>query len=125
MGENDTQETSENNTNLEVASVHKVFVAGLPWSLEEKTLHTDFSECGKIVDITFLTEKETGRSRGVAFITFEDDASVQAALKYDGDMYAGRPLEVQIANSKGKSKEGKGKQSDRRVSIKPPGCKSV
>lgn len=87
---------------------YRVFVGGLPWSCGEDMLRRDFSECGRITDLAILTERETGRSRGIAFITFEDEAGFQAALKYNGDMYGGRTLKVCKAESKGQ-RRGKGK----------------
>eukprot|EP00928_Gymnodinium_smaydae_P051318 TRINITY_DN3484_c0_g2_i2.p1 TRINITY_DN3484_c0_g2~~TRINITY_DN3484_c0_g2_i2.p1 ORF type:complete len:332 (-),score=94.86 TRINITY_DN3484_c0_g2_i2:199-1194(-) len=88
----------------------KVYVGGIPWACTEATLRKDFSECGKIVDLKMLVDAETGRSRGSAFITFADEASVTAALKYDGDDYGGRTLRVQRAEDQ---KERKGKKGEK------------
>lgn len=92
-------------------NANKVFVSNFPREVEEAVLRKDFSECGKIVDFAFPRDRETGQSRCMAFITFEDSSGFQAALKYDGDDYAGRPLRVKVAESRGegKSKGGKSK----------------
>lgn len=109
----------------------KVFVGGLPWSIEERVLRKDFSECGRIVDLRLLTDKETGRSRGMAFITFADRAGLEAALKYDGDSYGGRTLKVGKAEGRKGGKDGKGKAAEKgkgkgkAPGAKPPGCTSV
>jgi len=117
----------------------RVFVGSLAWSVTEETLKKDFSECGEITDCHLLTDKESGRSRGIAFITFKDEAGVQAALKFDGEDYAGRPLNVAISNKEGNKGKGKGKGKDGKgkgkgkdgkgkgkgPAQKPDGCTSV
>merc|ERR1711941_77442 len=72
--------------------------------------------CGEIDELACLKDDQD-RFKGIAFITFKDKAGVEAALKYDGDDYGGRPLKVAMASgrsgsqSEGKSK-GKGKGKD-------------
>jgi len=114
---------------------HRLFVGGIAWSVDEETLKKDFTECGEIVDIKLLMDKETGASRGIAFITFKDEAGFKAALKFDGEEYAGRKLNCSKANSdggKGKGKgdekgkgKGKGKGKAKGPGPKPDGCTSV
>jgi heterogeneous nuclear ribonucleoprotein A1/A3 len=88
----------------------KVFVGGLPFACSEATLHKDFSECGRIAELTIIKDRDTGKSRGIAFISFEDEAGFLAALKYDGDDYGGRILKVSKSDGAGKGKgDGKGK----------------
>jgi len=117
----------------------RLFVGGLAWTVTQETLQKDFSECGEIADCHLLMDKETGNSRGIAFITFKDEAGVQAALKYDGEDYAGRSINVAISNregskgkgkGKGKDSKGKGKGKDGKgkgkgPGPKPAGCSSV
>merc|ERR1712048_163613 len=71
-----------------------VFVGGIPWSVDAETLRKDFSECGKVAHVQLLTDRATGKNRGIAFISFENANGVKSALKYDGDEYGGRRLEV-------------------------------
>lgn len=116
----------------------RIFVGGIPWSIDEDTLRKDFGECGTVVDLKLLMDRETGQSRGIAFITMADEDGFKAALKYDGEDYCGRTLNVSKANSdggkgdkgkgdkgkgKGKSKDGKGKGKG--PGEKPAGCTSV
>jgi len=117
----------------------RVFVGGLAWTVTEETLQKDFSECGEIADCHLMTDKESGKSRGIAFITFKDEAGVQAVLKFDGQDYAGRSINVAISNregnkgkgkGKGKDSKGKGKGKDSKgkgkgPGQKPDGCTSV
>merc|ERR1712194_185307 len=72
---------------------------------DEATLRKDFSECGSIADLLLLTDKETGRNRGMAFITFADLKGFEKALKYDGDDYGGRTLKVCKAEARTAAQE--------------------
>lgn len=109
------------------SSQYKLFLGGLPWSCDESILRRDFSECGKIDSLRLLTDRETGQSRGMAFITFTDVAGFEAALKYNGDDYGGRTLTVAKAEGKGGRGWGKGKGTSGGSgrSLKPMGCTSV
>jgi len=113
---------------------YRLFVGGIPWSVEEDQLRKDFSECGEIVDLKLMMDMETGKSKGIAFITYSDEAGFQAALKFDGKEYAGRKLNISKANStggkskgkgKGKDGKGKGKGKHKGPGPKPAGCTSV
>lgn len=129
---------------------YKVCVSQLPWHLDEDTIRKDFSECGAISACVLLTTWRDGflNSRGIAFISFEDEEGRQAALKYNGTDYGGRLIKVnpaleredrlswQTANpsnaksqSKGKGKDkgaGKGKGKPRApLGPKPEHCTSI
>lgn len=92
-----------------------LFVGGLPWSVDEDTLRNDFAECGELADCHLVLDKQTGKSRGLAFVTFKTEAGVQAALAYHGTDYWGRRLDVRRAETRGRGngeeqgKHGKGK----------------
>jgi len=117
----------------------RLFVGGLAYCVTEDVLRKDFAECGEIADIKLLLDRETGDSRGIAFLTMADKAGYEAALKFDGQEYAGRTINVSKANSdgkgkgkgkdkgKGKGKDGKGKSKGKGKgpSVKPPDCTSV
>jgi len=116
----------------------RLFIGGVAYDVDQETLHKDFSECGEVVDIKLMMDLDTGRSKGIAFITMADQAGYDAALKYDGQEYAGRPLNVSKAKStgnKGKGKDGKGegkgkgkdkgKSKGKGIGEKPDGCTSV
>ncbi|OBZ74488.1 hypothetical protein A0H81_05364 [Grifola frondosa] len=57
----------------------KMFVGGLSWDTTDEGLRKYFSEFGKVEDCTILRDPD-GRSRGFAFLTFEDPASVNAVM---------------------------------------------
>jgi len=54
----------------------KLFVGGLPWSVDDHQLRGYFERCGQIVDAKVINDRATGNSRGFGFVTMmtEDDA---------------------------------------------------
>lgn len=83
----------------------EVCVNGLPFSATEDVLWTDFSECGKI-DNFYLPLNEDGNPRGMAFIQYADQESVDKALGFHDSEYGGRWIQVRLSsdNTKGKGK---------------------
>ncbi|KAG8779636.1 hypothetical protein FRC12_023995 [Ceratobasidium sp. 428] len=57
----------------------KMFVGGLNWDTTDESLRSYFSEFGK-VDACTIMRDASGRSRGFAFLTFEDPAAVNAVM---------------------------------------------
>merc|ERR1711937_433703 len=93
----------------------EIFIGGLPFSTTEDVLRKDFAECGEIVAFRMPLNDE-GNARGIAFIEYADNESVEKALKFNGDDYGGRTLSVRKSSDpppakgdKGKGKDGKGK----------------
>ncbi|XP_033738320.1 glycine-rich RNA-binding protein 1-like [Pecten maximus] len=77
----------------------KLYVGNICFSSSEANLRDYFGRYGTVLDVNIVLDRENGRSRGFAFVTFtdEDDAGKAA-----GDMHSldGRDLRVSIAQSK-------------------------
>merc|ERR1711972_171435 len=87
----------------------EVFVGGLPFSTTEDVLRKDFSECGEIVALRMPLNDE-GNARGIAFIEYTDNESVEKAIKFNETEYGGRFLSVRKSGDPAPPKgEGKGK----------------
>lgn len=79
----------------------KIFVGGLSWSLGDDDLRQAFETFGGIEDARVILDRQTGRSRGFGFVTFnEDDAAEKAISEMDGKEIAGRSVRVSIAQDK-------------------------
>ncbi|WOG30046.1 RNA-binding protein [Endozoicomonas sp. 8E] len=91
---------------------NKLFIGNLPFSSDESDLQQAFEQFGEIDEIRVITDRETGRSRGFAFITFAESDDAQSALAMDGEELNGRPLRVNFATERnGGNAAGKGKAS--------------
>ena len=77
-----------------------LYVGNLAYSADEQDLDIAFSNYGCVDDIKLMRDRETGRSRGFAFITFASDAEATAAMDMNGKDIAGRPLRVNLAKEK-------------------------
>ncbi|GFQ08201.1 heterogeneous nuclear ribonucleoprotein 1 [Phtheirospermum japonicum] len=69
-----------------VSKTKKIFVGGLPLSLNEDDLSEYFSSYGNILDHQIMLDHTTGRSRGFGFITFESEDAVEKIFS-DGRMH--------------------------------------
>lgn len=63
----------------EMHDAGKMFIGGLSWDTTDEGLKNYFSEFGKVDAVTIMRDPN-GRSRGFAFLTFEDPAAVNAVV---------------------------------------------
>ncbi|CAE7702194.1 unnamed protein product [Symbiodinium sp. CCMP2592] len=86
----------------------KICAANLPWWFDKARIERHFRRMGDVAHVWLLYDK-WGESRGVAFITFSDKASVKAALQCDGTSIGGNVVRVNLALDKTKDADAKGK----------------
>jgi len=88
MQNQDTQETNKN----------KLFVGNLPFTVGEPELEEVFSQYGELASVKLITDRETGRSRGFAFVEYTEEAAAQAAIEALNETEMdGRQIRVNIA----------------------------
>ena len=87
---------------------NKLYVGNLPFSVDEAQLRELFSDYGEISELAMITDRETGRSKGFAFITFATQQAAEKALELDGKDLGGRKLRVNMAQERD-SKGGGGR----------------
>ena len=93
----------------EIRMKNKLYVGNLSWNSTEADLSDTFSAFGEVVEAKIITDRETGRSRGFAFVTMSDEASAnQAAAELDGTSIDGRNVRVNIAEDKRRDGGGGG-----------------
>lgn len=109
------------------ANPRKIFVGGLERGVTREHLRNEFGKCGKIerLDLPFTG----GQPSGMAFIYFEDDEGVAAALMLSGSQFQGRKIKVRSATrtqenkqqyavvSKSKGTKKRGKDEDTTVFV--------
>jgi cold-inducible RNA-binding protein len=76
----------------------KLFVGNLPFDTTENDLHTTFGRHGTVVDAKVMTDRETGKPRGFAFVTMSTAEEAQSAIgALNGHNVQGRALTVNEA----------------------------
>ncbi|XP_057956033.1 zinc finger CCCH domain-containing protein 25 [Malania oleifera] len=89
-----------------------VFVGGIPFDLTEGDLLAVFAQCGEIVDVNLVRDKGTGKSKGFAFIAYEDQRSTNLAVdNLNGAQILGRIIRVDHV-SKYKKKEEEDEEAE-------------
>ncbi|PKA60909.1 Glycine-rich RNA-binding protein 4, mitochondrial [Apostasia shenzhenica] len=79
----------------------KLFVAGLSWYVDEKSLKDAFSSFGEVIEVRIMYDKDTGRSRGFGFVSFSKEYEAKCAKDaMDGKALLGRPLSISFAFDK-------------------------
>lgn len=76
-----------------------VFAAQIHPKNEEREIFDFFSEVGKVVDIQLIRDTRTLKSKGLAYIEYEDRRSVPHALALSGRNLNGYPVLVQMTQS--------------------------
>jgi RNA recognition motif-containing protein len=76
----------------------KLYVGNLSYDTTEDGLRTKFSEAGTVVSVEVIKDRDTGRTKGFAFITMSNQEEAENAIKmYNGKTLDSREIKVNIA----------------------------
>ena len=76
----------------------KLYVGNLPYSATEEELSSLFGQAGTVASVAIINDRETGRSKGFAFVEMSSaDEAQKAVTMLTGHMLGGRDLRVSIA----------------------------
>jgi cold-inducible RNA-binding protein len=76
----------------------KLYVGNLSFSTTEDTLRTLFTEVGSVTDVALIKDRDTGSSKGFAFITMSTQAEAESAIKrFNGYNLENREIKVNPA----------------------------
>ena len=79
----------------------KLYVGKLAYSTTEEELQQIFGEHGKVLSAQVIKDRDSGQSKGFAFVEMETDAEAEAAIKaLDGQEVGGRNIMVNVARPK-------------------------
>jgi len=79
----------------------KIFVAGLPYDLDDAELTEIFEKFGTITSARVAMDKETGKSKGFGFVDMPDAAEAKDAIESLNDISLGKkPLVVKQAEER-------------------------
>ena len=80
----------------------KLFIGNLSWDVTEDLLRQEFQKFGELISVRIVTDPQSGRSRGFAFIEFaSEDAGNKAVQELDNFAMLGRPIRVSKAREEG------------------------
>jgi RNA recognition motif-containing protein len=87
----------------------KLFVGSLSWDTNDEALRNAFSPHGEISEAVVISDRDSGRSRGFGFVTFEEDESADKAVAaLNGTDLDGRSIRVDVAQAKERNRGGGG-----------------
>lgn len=73
----------------------KLYVGNLPYSSNDQSLTEKFSECGTVSSSKVIMDRDSGRSKGFAFVEMSTAAEAQNAIsKFHGTDLDGRAINV-------------------------------
>jgi RNA recognition motif-containing protein len=94
---------------------NRLYVGNLSYDVTTEALRACFAECGEVAETHVVTDRDTGRPRGFAFVTMAKEAEATYAIeRLNNAMFEGRPLRVNVAEER--SSRGRGTDRNPRSS---------
>jgi RNA recognition motif-containing protein len=91
----------------------KLFVGNLPFTTTEEDLQGLFSKAGEVTSVALIKDRDTGRSRGFAFIEMNTQVEAETAIRMFNDFsWNDRELKVNLARPR--EERSGGRFDDRR-----------
>ena len=92
----------------------KLYVGNLPFTSTEEELRELFGRHGSVDSVNVITDRETGRPRGFAFVEMSEPSAASDAIRaLDGTQLGGRALKVSEAQDKQRAAGGSFGRSQR------------
>src|SRR5947207_12258008 len=77
---------------------NRLLVGNLAWQTAENDLQNHFAQAGVVTAVTLMLDKETGKSRGFAFVEFASpEEAGKAVEQFHNKEFQGRALTVNVA----------------------------
>ena len=89
---------------------YKLYVGNLAYSALETDLQTLFAQAGAVKSVALIKDRETGRSKGFAFVEMGTQQDMDNAISmFNGKEFQGRTLSVSVARPR-ESRGGGGRR---------------
>ena len=75
----------------------KIYVGNLSYQTTENDLTTLFEQVGQVESVSIITDRDTGRSKGFAFVEIDAEGAEKAIAQFNGTEINGRTLTVNEA----------------------------
>lgn len=94
---------------------NKLYVGNLPYSATDQILMDTFSECGTVQSAKVIMDRESGRSKGFAFVEMSTDSEATESIsRLNGAQLDGRAMNVSEAKPQAPRTGGGGGFNNRR-----------
>lgn len=85
----------------------KLYVGNLSYSVTDQSLTDAFSECGTVQSAKVIMDRDSGRSKGFAFVEMSTDSeAAQSISRFNGTELDGRAMNVSEAKPQAPRSEG-------------------
>jgi RNA recognition motif-containing protein len=95
----------------------KLYVGNMSFNTTQDALEGLFSNYGEVQEVAIVNDRDTGRPRGFAFVTMDDEGGKAAIEALNGQEFEGRTLNINEArpreNRGGGGGGGRGRGGDR------------
>ena len=78
----------------------RIYVGNLSYQTTEQDLTTLFEEAGQVESASIITDRDTGRSKGFAFVEMDSEGADKAIAQFNGKELNGRALTVNEARAR-------------------------
>lgn len=85
----------------------KLYVGNLSFNTTEDQLKTLFAQAGTVVSVALIKDRDTGQSKGFAFVEMSTQAEAEQAIKlFNGSTFDNREIRVNPARPKEETGRG-------------------
>jgi RNA recognition motif-containing protein len=92
----------------EKSMTKRIYVGNLSYQTTENDLSALFEQCGQVESVNIITDRDTGRSKGFAFVEMANDDAEKAIAQLNGTEIGGRALTVNEARPREERSGGGG-----------------
>jgi cold-inducible RNA-binding protein len=89
----------------------RIFVGNLSYQTTESDLTTLFEQAGEVESASIITDRDSGRSKGFAFVEMGNEAADKAISQFNGAELNGRALTVNEARPREERSNSRGANS--------------
>ncbi len=93
----------------------KLYVGNLPFDTTEEAIREMFAQCGTVSSVALIKDRDTGQSKGFAFVEMASQKEAQNAIStLNGRMIGDRAMKVNVAKPREERPGGFRSGGDRR-----------
>jgi len=95
----------------------RLYVGGLPYHTTEHDLIDLFEQVGQVTEVSVITDRDTGRSKGFGFVEMSDEQAARTAIeRLNGTLLGNRTITVNEARERqstgSRSSQGRERRSN-------------